>query len=215
MILQSDCRAREKIVVHGESLHARGFVPGSSGNISVRVDDGILVTPTNSCMGRLDPAKISKVDEKGRHVSGDPPSKEAFLHILMYGKRASTEAIVHLHSTHAVAVSCCSDLSPDQPIPPLTAYYAMKIGRLKLLPYYPPGDERLARAVEAVADKYRAILLANHGPVVAGTCIDAAVYAIEELEEAAKLYLLLQGEGRNVNVLTSEQIADLEVRFPS
>ena len=211
--MQSESRAREQIVMHGESLHARGFVPGSSGNISVRIDDGILVTPTNSCLGRLDPAKISKVDSEGRHVSGDAPSKEAFLHALMYGKRAGAAAVVHLHSTHAVAVSCCSDLDPDQPIPPLTAYYAMKIGRLKLLPYYPPGDEELARAVEAVADKHRAILLANHGPVVAGTDIDAAVYGIEELEETAKLFLML--DRRQVRVLSSEQIADLEARFPS
>lgn len=213
MTSTSESAARESIVMHGESLHARGFVPGSSGNISVRVADGILVTPTNSCIGRLDPARISKVDLNGQHVGGDAPSKEAFLHALMYGKRQSAGAVVHLHCTHAVAVSCSCDPREDSPITPVTPYFVMKIGRLKVLPYFPPGDPELAHAVEAVAEKHHAILLANHGPVVAGSELDAAVYAIEELEEAAKLQLLL--DGRRVNELTAGHIRDLEDRFPS
>ena len=209
----SDSEAREKIAMHGASLHARGFVPGSSGNISIRIADGILVSPTNSCLGRLDPASISKIDTAGKHVAGDPPSKEAFLHALMYGQRASAGAVVHLHSTYAVAVSCRGDLDESMPIRPLTPYFVMKIGKLKLLPYFPPGDEDLAHAVEAVADKHHAILLANHGPVVAGSTVDAAVHAIEELEEAAKLQLL--SEGMKVNFMSSEQICELEKRFPN
>ncbi len=209
----TESTAREAIVLHGESLHQRGFVPGSSGNISVRVEDGILVSPTNSCLGRLDPATVSKIGPDGRHLSGKPPSKEAFLHALMYGKRSSARAVVHLHCTHAVAVSCLDGLDPEQPIAPLTPYFVMKIGRLRLLPYFPPGDTELAHAVEAVADKHHSILLANHGPVVAGTTLEGAVYAIEELEEAAKLQLLL-GD-RPVVRLTGEQVRELERRFPS
>ena len=199
--------------MHGESLHQRGFVPGSSGNISVRVADGILVSPTNSCLGRLDPANIAKLDLNGAHISGELPSKEAFLHTLFYGRRETAQAVVHLHCTHAVAMSCRSDLDEANPIPPLTPYFVMKIGRLKLLPYFPPGDEALAHAVEAVADKHHAILLANHGPVVAGTSVESAVYAIEELEEAAKLHLML--DGCDTRGLSAEQIKDLEERFPN
>jgi ribulose-5-phosphate 4-epimerase/fuculose-1-phosphate aldolase len=206
-------KAREAIVEHGRSLHVRGFVPGSSGNISVRLSDGFLVTPTRSCLGRLDPAQIAKLDLNGQHVSGEAASKEAFLHTQMYSKRQSANAVVHLHSTHAVAVSCLRGLTDENAIRPLTAYFVMQIGQLKVLPYFPPGDEELAHAVAAVAQDHHAILLANHGPVVAGTGLDAAVYAIEELEEAARLDLLL--EGRDVNALTAEQIAALQLRFPS
>ncbi|MEO1037834.1 MAG: 3-oxo-tetronate 4-phosphate decarboxylase [Pseudomonadota bacterium] len=208
-----ESEARENIVMHGQSLHQRGYVPGSSGNISVRISDGILVSPTNSCLGRLDPARISKIDLDGNHVAGDKPSKEAFLHASMYKERATDGAVVHLHCTHAVAVSCKAKLDPDEPIKPMTPYYVMRIGQLKVLPYFPPGDRELAHAVEAVAARHHAILLANHGPVVAGSDLSAAVYAIEELEEAAKLSLMLEGE--SVAHLSSENIAELERRFQS
>ncbi|MEM8815145.1 MAG: 3-oxo-tetronate 4-phosphate decarboxylase [Pseudomonadota bacterium] len=204
---------RETIVMHGRSLHARGYVPGSSGNISARVSDGILITPTNSCLGRLDPARVSKVDLNGNHLSGDAPSKEAFLHAAMYARRTTANAVVHLHSTHAVAVSCLCTPAGEPPIKPLTPYFVMKIGRLKLLPYFPPGARELAHAVEAVAAEHHAILLGNHGPVVAGSNVDAAVFAIEELEEAARLHCLL--DDRRVNQLTAEHILDLEQRFPN
>lgn len=204
--------ARERMALHGESLHRRGFAPGSSGNISVRLADGLLVTPTNSCLGRLDPARICKLDHDGRHLSGDPPSKEAFLHSGMYRRRATSNAVVHLHSSHAVAVSCCSGLDRDDAIPALTPYYVMKVGRLPLLPYFPPGDPGLAEAVSAVAGRRHAVLLANHGPVVAGADLDSAVYAIEELEESAKLYLML--DGKPSMPLSEDQIDDLRRRFP-
>lgn len=208
-----ETRARETMARHGEALWLRGYVPGSSGNISMRIDDGILVTPTNSCLGQLDPARIAKIDATGRHVSGDKPSKEAFLHRAFYTRRDSSNAVVHLHSTHAVAVSCIHGLGDCDPLPPLTPYFVMKIGRLRVLPYYPPGSPDLAAAVEAVAAKHHAILLGNHGPVVAGSSVDAAVYAIEELEEAAKLYLLL-GD-RPVRELTSDAVAELTAKFES
>lgn len=186
---------------------------GSSGNISVRVDGGWLMTPTNASLGRLDPASISLLDDEGRHVSGDKPTKESFLHIAMYGERAEARAVVHLHSTHSVAVSCLEDVNPANVLPPITAYYVMRIGTLPLVPYYAPGDMDLAEAVRKLAGKHHAVLLANHGPVVAGTSLENAVYATEELEETAKLHLLLHG--RRTRPLTAEQVADLERRFRS
>ena len=198
---------RESIVVFARSLFDRGLTFGSSGNISARLDDGWLLTPTNSSMGNLDPARLSKLDNAGRLVAGDPPSKEAFLHSTVYDRRPSDGAIVHLHSTHSVAVSCLPDVDVDNVLPPITAYYAMKIGRLPLVPYYPPGDESLADAVGALATKHSAVLLANHGPIVAAKSLSAAVYAMEELEETAKLHLLLRG--CNPRLLTETQVAAL------
>ena len=209
----NEAKLREEICILGKSMFDRGLTPGSSGNISARVEDGWLMTPTNSCLGRLDPATLSKVDAKGNPVSGGKPTKEAFLHLSVYGQRPSAGAIVHLHSTHSVAVSCLSDIDPDQPIPPITAYYVMKIGNLVLLPYYPPGDMTLANAVREVAGRHHAILLANHGPVVAGRDLESAVYATEELEETAKLYLMLRGS--RLKILSPEQVAELHRKYPS
>ena len=191
----------------------RGLTVGSSGNLSVRTDDGWLMTPTNSCLGRLDPATLSKVDAKGNLLSGDKPTKESFLHLAVYERRADAGAIVHLHSTHSVAVSCLADTDAKQPIPPITAYYVMKIGDLVLLPYYAPGDMSLANAVREVAGRHHAILLANHGPVVAGKDLESAVYATEELEETAKLYLMLRGN--RLRILSPEQVAELQRKYPS
>lgn len=204
---------REQIAVLGKSLYDRGLAHGSAGNISVRLVDGWLMTPTNSCMGRLDPARISRLDAGGKLLSGDKPSKETFLHIAMYRERASAAAVVHLHSVHAVAVSCLENLNSLDVFPPITAYAVMQVGRLALVPYHPPGDESLAAAVAKLAGKYHAVLLANHGPVVAGSSLDAAVNAIEELEQTAKLMLLLNG--RAARHLGPEQVAELNRRFAS
>jgi ribulose-5-phosphate 4-epimerase/fuculose-1-phosphate aldolase len=204
---------REEMCRHGLSLFERGLTFGSAGNLSVRVDDGWLMTPTNSCLGRLDPARLSKVDAQGTTLSGDPPTKEAFLHLAMYAQRPAAGAIVHLHSTHSVAVSVLADVDPDEPVPPITAYYVMKIGKLKLLPYYPPGDASLAGAVREVAGRHHAVLLANHGPLVAGRDLETAVYATEELEETAKIYLMLRGQ--RLKLLSPEQVAQLRVKYPS
>jgi ribulose-5-phosphate 4-epimerase/fuculose-1-phosphate aldolase len=187
-----ETRQREQIVEFGRSLFERGLSPGSSGNLSVRLHDGWLLTPTNASLGRLDPARLSKLDWDGLLLSGERPSKEAFLHRAMYHGRAGAGAIVHLHSTHSAAVSCMCGLKHDDCMPPLTPYFVMKIGRLPLVPYHRPGDPALAGAIGVLARKHSAVLLANHGPVVSGSTLEAAVYAAEELEETAKLFLLLR-----------------------
>ena len=206
-------KLREEICVLGRSMYDRGLTPGSSGNISVRLPDGWLMTPTNACLGRLDPARLSRIDATGKLLSGDKQTKESFLHMSMYQERSDAGAIVHLHSTHAVAVTCLADIDPMAPIPPITAYFVMKVGNLILLPYYPPGDLSLAGAVREVAGKHHAILLANHGPLVAGRDLESAVYATEELEETAKLYLMLRGS--RLKILTEEQVNELRRKWPS
>jgi len=209
----SDAKIRDQIAAYARSLFDRGLTAGSTGNISVRVDDGWLMTPTGSSMGTIDPERIAKLDEAGRHVSGDAPTKEAFLHRVMYEKRPRAGAVVHLHSTHSVAVSCLCGLDHDDVLPPLTAYYVMRVGRLPLVPYYPPGDEALAQAVAERTVDSHAMLLANHGPVVAGVDLSEAVYSIEELEETAKLFLLLRGE--KTRPLTCDETTELRQRFPA
>ena len=209
----NETQARDRLARFGRLLYDRGLVHGSSGNLSLRLDDGWLITPTNSCLGLLDPARIAKVAADGSHVSGDKPSKEDFLHLSVYAERPDAAAIVHTHSTHAVAVSCLDDVDAENVLPPITAYYVMRVGTLPLIPYYRPGDRRLAEAVREMAARHAVVLLANHGPVVAGTSLEAAVYSLEELEETAKLYLLLQG--RALRPLTAEQVADLRAHFPS
>ena len=209
----SDTKIRERIVRLGESLFQRSLTFGSSGNISVRLEDGWLMTPTNVCMGELDPAGLSRLDVKGNLISEAKPTKESFLHLAMYEERPVSQAVVHLHSTHSVAVSCLADVDPEDVLPAITAYYIMRVGKLPLVPYHPPGDRSLAQAVRKLAGKHHAVLLANHGPVVAGTSLENAVYAIEELEETAKLFLMLRGAA--TRFLTSEQVTELRQRFPS
>lgn len=203
----NETNAREAICRIGASMFERGLTAGSSGNISARVEDGWLMTPTNASLGRLNPARLSKLDDSGRLVSGDPPTKESFLHRAMYEERADLGAVVHLHSTHAVAVSCLAEIDPADVLPPITAYYVMRVGRLPLVPYFKPGDLALAEAVRGFAGKHHAVLLANHGPVVGGSNLEAASNAIEELEETAKLYLLLRGA--KTRYLTTTQVAEL------
>jgi ribulose-5-phosphate 4-epimerase/fuculose-1-phosphate aldolase len=204
---------REAMAALGKSLYDRGLAHGSAGNISVKLSDGWLITPTNSCLGRLDPARISRLDANGELISGDKPSKEAVLHIVMYEERPSCNAVVHLHSVHAVALSCVDGLDAKDALPPVTAYAVMQVGALALVPYYPPGDEALATAVRRVAGRHHAVLLANHGPVVAGSTLDAAVNAIEELEQTARLLLLL--EGHQTRYLTARQVLELNRRYRS
>ncbi len=203
-----ESRSRELMTELAASLFARGFSVGSAGNISMRIDDGYLITPTNASLGRLDPARIAKLDGGFRHVSGDKPSKEVFMHRAFYTTRADAGAIVHLHSTLATAVACLPEVNADNPIPPLTPYFVMRIGRrLPVIPYFRPGDPAMEPAIRAAAPDARAVLLANHGPVVSGKTLLDAVYAAEELEEAAKLYLLLRGA--SPRVLTPAQVEDL------
>jgi ribulose-5-phosphate 4-epimerase/fuculose-1-phosphate aldolase len=204
----SESKLRDEICRLGESLFTRGLTFGSAGNISARLEDGWLMTPTNFSLGRLDPAELSKLDANGKLISGKPPTKETFLHRAMYSERPQAGAVVHLHSTYSVAVSALADIDEANVLPPITAYYVMRVGRLPLVGYYPPGDLALADAVQRLAGKHHAVLLANHGPVVAGSTLDAAANAIEELEETAKLFLLLRGS--KVRVLTDEQAAALK-----
>ena len=208
----SESKAREDISRFAQSMFERGLTVGSSGNISVKVDDGWLVTPTGASMGNIDPATISKIDIAGNLVSGDAPTKETFLHKTMYEARPKAGAVVHLHSTHSVAVSCLKGINPDDVLPPLTAYYVMRIGKLPLVEYFPPGDINLAKAVSEMASKSHAVLLANHGPVVAGITLQDAVYAAEELEKTAKLFLMLRG--LETNPLNDEQVRALNDLFP-
>jgi 3-dehydro-4-phosphotetronate decarboxylase len=209
----NESKLREEIAALGRSMFERGLTHGSTGNISARLEDGWLLTPTGSSLGRLDPARISKLDWHGRLQAGDPPSKESFLHLGMYQERKASGAVVHLHSVHSVAVSVLEEIDEKHPLPPLTAYYVMRIGSLGLVPYYAPGDPGLAEAVRRVAGKHHAILLANHGPVVAGSDLSAAADAVEELEATAQLYLLLRGS--RVRALTAMQVHDLQQRFPA
>jgi len=204
----SESALRDAICRFGRSLFERGLTPGASGNISVRLDDGgWLCTPTDASLGFLDPARIARLDRNRTLLSGDKPTKEIPLHDALYDTRPDAGAVVHLHSTHAVALSTLPDLDPAEALPPITPYAVMRVGKLALIPYHMPGDPAVATAIRGLAGRHSAVLLANHGPVVAARKLDAAVFAIEELEETAKLVLLL----RNLNprILTSDQIAAL------
>jgi ribulose-5-phosphate 4-epimerase/fuculose-1-phosphate aldolase len=210
--MTTEAALREAIVRYGKSMFERGLTFGSSGNISARLDDGWLMTPTNVALDRLDPARLSRLDNDGKLLSGDAPTKESFLHVAMYRQRPNSGAVVHLHSTYSVAVSCLAGVNPEDVLPPVTAYYVMRVGSLPLVPFHPPGDPSLAEAVAKLAGKHHAVLLANHGPVVAGTSLDAAVGAHEEVEETARLFLLLRQE--KTRWLTPEQVADVRKRYP-
>jgi len=203
---------REALCAHGRLLFGRGYSVGSAGNISVRLADGYLMTPTNSCLGRLEADRISKLDRDWNHVGGDKPSKEVFLHRAFLQARPEAGAVVHLHSTHATAIACLARPGEDAPIPPLTPYFVMRVGRrLPVLRYYRPGDAAMEPAVLEAAREARALLLANHGPVVSGKTLDDAVYAAEELEEAARLALMLRGQ--NARTLTAAEVDDLLQTF--
>ncbi|MEM9160495.1 MAG: 3-oxo-tetronate 4-phosphate decarboxylase [Verrucomicrobiota bacterium] len=204
---------RQEMVAYCKSLFERGYSCGTSGNISVRCEDALLVTPTNSSFGSLDPDRISKIslDGKGTLLSGDKPSKEWVLHYGFYERRPECGAVVHLHSSFAVAVSCLQDINPANTIPPITPYFVMRVGDLPLAPYFPPGDIRLAEAVTELAANHSSVLMANHGPVVSAKNLKAAVGASEELEETAKTYLLIKDS--KFVTLTSAQISELKKKY--
>lgn len=208
----NEAALREQICQLGRSMFERGLTHGSTGNLSARVDDGWLLTPTGSNLGRLDPARLSRLDWNGTLISGDAPSKESFLHLAMYQERETNRAVVHLHSTHSVAVSVLAEVDPGNVLPPLTAYYVMRVGTLPLVPYFAPGDLQLADAVRRFAGKHHALLLANHGPVVAGSSLTAAADAVEELEATARIYLLTRGQ--KLRPLDPHQVAEIRTRHP-
>ncbi|NMM43680.1 aldolase [Rhodospirillaceae bacterium KN72] len=211
--MSEEADLRETICTLAKSMFDRGLTGGASGNISLRLPDGgLLVTPTGSSFGRLDPGRISKLDERGRLVSGDPPTKEMALHAAFYETRGTKAgAVVHLHSSHSVALSMLPDVNPDNVLPPLTAYSIMRLGKVKLLPFFRPGDAAMGGAIRGLAGKRSAVLLANHGPVVAAKDLEAAVYAMEELEETARLAILTRG--LNPRMLTDAQIRSVVDHF--
>ena len=208
----TEAQLREDICRFAKSIFDRGLTGGASGYISARTEEGgLIVTPTGSSFGALDPARLSLFDAAGRHIGGDKPTKEMPLHSAFYDTRSTAGAVVHLHSTHSVALSMLPDTDPDNVLPPLTAYSIMRLGKVKLLPYFRPGDPAMGEAVRGLAGKRSAVLLANHGPVVAAKDLEAAVYATEELEETAKLALLTRGLGPIG--LNAGQIADVVDHF--
>jgi len=207
----SEAARRDESVRWGRSLFERGYTAGSSGNISARIDDGFIATPTNSCLGFLDPERLAKLDRDGAHVSGDKPTKELPLHFAFYTARPTAAAVVHLHSTYSTALSCLADVDPDDAVPPITPYVVMRVGRVPVVPYTRPGSADVAPLIRAKAPDHPAVLLANHGPVVAGTSLESAIFAMEELEETAKLVLLTRG--LKVRHLSPEQVADLKATF--
>ena len=211
--MSEEADLREHICLLAKSIYDRGLTGGSSGNISARLSDGrLLVTPTGSCFGRLDPARLSLFSADGALQAGDAPTKEMPLHSAFYETRAAkTGAVVHLHSSHSVALSVLPGADEDDFLPPLTAYGVMKLGRVKLLPYFMPGDAAMGDAIRGLAGKRSAVMLAHHGPVVAGKDLEAAVYAAEELEETAKLALLTRG--LNPILLDQAQINGLVTEF--
>ena len=203
---------REQICLLARSLFDRGLTHGSTGNISARTDDGgLLVSPTGTSFGRLDPGRLSRFDAAGTHIAGDAPTKEMPLHSAFYAPRSNTGAVVHLHSCHSVAWSMMPDADADDFLPPLTPYAIMKLGRVKLLPFFLPGDPAMGEAVRGLAGKRSAVMLAHHGPVVAGKDVEAACNAVEELEETAKLAMMLRGV--DALTLSPEQVQSVVTRF--
>ncbi|KZM47971.1 aldolase [Labrenzia sp. OB1] len=203
---------REQICVLAKSLFDRGLTHGSTGNISARTGDGgLLVSPTGSSFGRLDPGRLSRFDSKGILIDGDKPTKEMPLHSAFYETRSTAGAVVHLHSCHSVALSLMPDIDDDNFLPPLTPYGIMKLGKVKLLPFFLPGDPAMGDAVRGLAGKRSAVMLANHGPVVAGKDVEAACNAIEELEDTARLAMLTRGQ--QPRRLSDEQVRALVTQF--
>jgi ribulose-5-phosphate 4-epimerase/fuculose-1-phosphate aldolase len=198
---------RERLCRWARSLFDRGLTGGSSGNISVRTEAGFLATPTNACLGFLDPAALAELGPDGAHVGGPVPTKEVPLHMAFYAARPQAGAVVHLHSTYATLLSCLADTDPEDAVPALTPYVVMRVGRVPLLPYVAPGDPAIAPRIREKAADAAAVLLGNHGPVVSGTTLEAAVFASEELEETAKLAIL--GRGLSARPLSQEAIAAL------
>ena len=210
--MSSDTALREQICLLAKSMFDRGLTGGSTGNISARTEDGgLLVSPTGTSFGRLDPARLARFDEFGQHLDGDMPTKEMPLHSAFYDTRSTAGAVVHLHSCHSVALSMMEDIDPDNFLPPLTPYAIMKLGKVQLLPFFLPGDPAMGDAVRGLAGKRSAVMLANHGPVVAGKDVEAACNAIEELEDTARLALITRGT--NPRMLTGDQVAKLVTKF--
>ncbi|EBA11300.1 3-oxo-tetronate 4-phosphate decarboxylase [Roseobacter sp. CCS2] len=210
--MTTEAALREQICLLAKSMFDRGLTGGSTGNISARTDDGgLLVSPTGTSFGQLDPGRLSRFDAMGALIDGDPPTKEMPLHTAFYDTRSTAGAVVHLHACHSVALSMMPDADADNFLPPLTPYGIMKLGKVQLLPFFMPGDAAMGEAVRGLAGKRSAVMLANHGPVVAGADVEAACNAIEELEDTARLAMLTRG--LNPRMLTAAQVQNVVTKF--
>jgi len=209
----NESKLREQICIFASSIYNRGLTHGSTGNISVRLNsDDILVTPTGSSFGRLDPNQIVKVTKDGEFIGSSSPTKELPLHQAFYETRGmKSGAVVHLHSTHSVALSMLPGINEDNVLPSYTPYSIMLLGKVKLLPFFVPGDPAMGDAIKGLAGKRSAVLLANHGPVVSSKDLESSVNAIEELEATAKLALILKGA--DAKALDEIQINSVVNRF--
>jgi 3-dehydro-4-phosphotetronate decarboxylase len=201
---------RGELVAVARSLYQRGYTFGTAGNLSVRVGETVVISPTNSSFGDLAEDALAEVGLDGAVLPGPQPSKEAPFHLAAYRTRPDARAVVHLHSCYATAVSCLENLDLTDAMPVYTPYYAMRLPCLPVVNYYPPGDPALGPAVQAAAAKSPALLLRNHGSITIGRSLKEAGGLAEEIEEQAKLYLLLGSRGRT---LTPEQVAELRRRF--
>lgn len=188
----TDKGIREDLVLAARAVKERGLSHGTTGNVSVRVDDRVVITPTACDLATVRPEELAVVDLDGQPLNEVVPSKEAFLHLAVYRNRPGAGAIVHTHSLHATAVACLADLDVRDALPALTAYYAMRVEALPVVEYCAPGDRRLADLAGTVARSNAAMLLRNHGPVVAAASVRAALDVAEEIEQTAQLYLMLQ-----------------------
>jgi ribulose-5-phosphate 4-epimerase/fuculose-1-phosphate aldolase len=210
--MTEETKLREEMCLLAKSLFDRGLTGGSTGNISARTPDGgLLLSPTGTSFGRLDPARLSRFDASGTLIGGDKPTKEMPLHSAFYETRNKTGAVVHLHSCHSVAWSLMPEVDEDNFLPPLTPYAIMKLGKVKLLPFFIPGDPAMGDAVRGLAGKRSAVMLANHGPVVAGKDVEAACNAIEELEDTARLAILMRGY--DAKMLSPEMVQQIVTKY--
>ena len=208
---RDETKLREELAALGLSLFERGYAAGSGGNISCLIDEKtLLATPSGSSLGRLDPDELSKVDRKGNLISGRKASKEILFHRALYDAAPDCGAVVHLHSTYATMLSCLKELETGNPIRPFTPYFVMKIRKLMIIPYYPPGDPRIAEELGKRGGEGNGFLLQNHGPVVTAKSLSEAVDLAEELEETAKLFFLMQNS--SIRYLTDEEISELRAR---
>ncbi|OAN23516.1 aldolase [Pseudomonas oryzihabitans] len=206
--MSAEARLREEICTVGASLYARGYTVGSAGNISARLEDGWLITPTDACLGRLDPAAIAKVGLNGDWVSGDKPSKTLALHRQVYDRNPGMGGVVHTHSTHLVALTLAGVWRPDDILPPITPYQVMKVGHIPLISYARPGAASVAEQVAQLANRVRGVMLERLGPVVWESSVSKASFALEELEETARLWLLSEPRPAPLDAAALAELAE-------
>jgi ribulose-5-phosphate 4-epimerase/fuculose-1-phosphate aldolase len=211
--MSTESTLRDDIARTGRSLFERGYTVGTAGNISARLDDGWLITPTDACLGEMDPARIAKVNLAGDWVSGDKPSKTLALHRAVYDHQPDMHAVVHTHSTHLVALTLAGVWRTGDVLPPITPYYVMKVGHIPLIAYRRPGDPVVAEQVRELVASVRGVLLERLGPVVWHRSLREASAVLEELEETAKLYLMTSGGQVEIEPLDEPQIEELRQTF--